>query len=398
MSVFFYLAALCLWGGLAVKLPSLKASWRDPLICSVGFVLGLAGAAQFFSAPPSVAFVNRLTGIQNVTAPIVYGFVSAFSAACLVLIIHWRGGEPARLRRITRNWVVSYALVIVGLGVLFALGDTPVERRTDLDTYYATTPFIREMIVLYLASHMIAAVATTVLCWRWSRQVHGWVKAGLISLAIGWILNLIYGIAKLTAVAARWTGRNWDELSTSVAPQLITIAALFVVIGFLLPMGASEYQQWSSYFRLGPLWRAVVDPADREHFSVAIPLWSPAELYLTRRETHIHDGLGRLTPYLDPDVQHRAQAQALAQGASASWAGAIGAAAMVAAATGDHSGRPPVVVPATTLPSAHSPDRAGLVRISRALRSPIADAAGRRRASWRAEPSGLPNDPSPAGE
>jgi len=45
-----------------------------------------------------------------------------------------------------------------------------VERRTDLDTYYASAPFIREMIVLYLVSYMTATAMTTLLCWRWAAR------------------------------------------------------------------------------------------------------------------------------------------------------------------------------------------------------------------------------------
>ncbi|MEV6782416.1 hypothetical protein [Streptomyces sp. NPDC051098] len=46
-----------------------------------------------------------------------------------------------------------------------------VEGRHDLDTYYAHTPLIREMIVLYLAAHLISDIVSTVLCVRWAREV-----------------------------------------------------------------------------------------------------------------------------------------------------------------------------------------------------------------------------------
>ncbi len=41
--------------------------------------------------------------------------------------------------------------MIVALWVLFLPADAPAERLRDLDTYYATTPFMREEILLYLA-------------------------------------------------------------------------------------------------------------------------------------------------------------------------------------------------------------------------------------------------------
>ncbi|CAM5524074.1 hypothetical protein SHIRM173S_11122 [Streptomyces hirsutus] len=52
--------------------------------------------------------------------------------------MHWRGGPG--VRRTARRWILAYTGVLAGVAVTFALGDAPVERRTDLDTYYATTP------------------------------------------------------------------------------------------------------------------------------------------------------------------------------------------------------------------------------------------------------------------
>ncbi len=59
--------------------------------------------------------------------------------------------------------------MIVALWVLFALADVPVERTRDLDTYYATTPFMREEILLYLLAHTTAALITSKLIWNWIR-------------------------------------------------------------------------------------------------------------------------------------------------------------------------------------------------------------------------------------
>ena len=123
----------------------------------------------FFAAPPTIGEVNDVIGITNFSAPLVYCLLTAFSAACLVLIVNWRGGPPEETRRVSRRWVIGYSVVIVALVVLFVLGDTPVERLVDFDTYYANEPFVREMIVLYLVAltrrgrrddrHVLALVA-----------------------------------------------------------------------------------------------------------------------------------------------------------------------------------------------------------------------------------------------
>ena len=101
--------------------------------------------------------------------PLVYLLLSAFSGSCLVLIINWRGGPPETTRRLSRRWIAGYGAVCAAIVLLFVLGEAPVERLRDFDTYYANTPYIREMIVLYLTGvhrrgrrderHVLALVA-----------------------------------------------------------------------------------------------------------------------------------------------------------------------------------------------------------------------------------------------
>jgi hypothetical protein len=160
----YYIPVPALWAGLGVKLPDLIRTWRDPLIRSVCWVILLGGAGFLFAAPPTVAGVNRASGIPNLAAPLDHVIVSAYSAACLLLILHWRGGPADHVRRLARRRQIGCTVLVTVIIVLFVAGDAPVERRTDFDTYYATTPWIGQMIALYLLGHMTATVATTALC------------------------------------------------------------------------------------------------------------------------------------------------------------------------------------------------------------------------------------------
>ncbi|WP_316311348.1 hypothetical protein, partial [Clavibacter michiganensis] len=149
----------------------------------------------------------------------------AFCACCLLLIITWRNGlsdRSPRTRRAMRGVVAAYSGVIIAMWVLFALAEVPVERLRDLDTYYATTPYMRELIVLYLLAHTTAALVTNWLIWNWIRTdgLDAWLRWGLKCLGVGYTLQLIFDAAKVTAVVARWTGRNLDWLSTAVAPPI----------------------------------------------------------------------------------------------------------------------------------------------------------------------------------
>ena len=332
----YYVPAAAMAAVLAVKGPSLLRSWRDPLLRSVCWLMALTGLVFFFAAPPTIAEVNDLLGVANVSAPLVYALLSASSAACLVLIVNWRGGSPELTRRMSRRWITGYGVVIVALVALFALGDTPVERLRDFDTYYAGEPFVREMIVLYLGALAVAGVAMNVMCGRWALQVQGGLRAGLLIIVAGYVCNIAYLTAKFTAVVARWNGRNLDYLSSDVAPGLASAGAQISAVGFCLPLACQRagdsWSSWSTYRRLGPLWRELRPVSPYTGRAVRLAWWSSAELRLTRRQSDIHDGMLCLYPYFDAELRAWTREAALAAGSDPGEARAEADAAMVAAA------------------------------------------------------------------
>ncbi|MFD3544355.1 MAB_1171c family putative transporter [Streptomyces sp. NPDC058655] len=383
----YYIPAVAMAVSLAFKLPALRHNWRDPLLRSVCALLMLAGAVFTFAAPPTIEAVNRWTGIPNVSAPLVYCLITAFSASCLVLVVNWRGGPPERTRRVSRRWITGYALVIAALVTLFALGDAPVERLRDLDTHYANTPYIREMIALYLAAHCVAAVVMVALCWRWSLQVRGWLRVGLMIIVAGYVFNLGYDATKISAVVARWAGHDLDYLSTYVAPPLASLGALVSAIGFVVPLVfqrlSDNWHSWSTYRRLGALWQEVQICAPGGTPSVRMSWWSAAELRVIQRESDIHDGFLHLGPYFDPGLRDDAYECAAGAGADEETCRAIADAAMVAAAVRARSADPEGAVigagEETVLDTADGPR--DLLRISHALRhSPVVQAVRQRTA------------------
>ncbi|XES01237.1 hypothetical protein HEP87_62740 [Streptomyces sp. S1D4-11] len=91
--------------------------------------------------------------------------------------------------------------------------------------------------------------------------MRGWLRAGLWLLVAGWLLNLSFSTLKLTAVAARWAGGDWDVLSTSLAPGMASLAATVATVGFTVPLlGPRLGVLWHTVMtcrRLGPLWREL---------------------------------------------------------------------------------------------------------------------------------------------
>ncbi|MFF7444622.1 MULTISPECIES: MAB_1171c family putative transporter [unclassified Streptomyces] len=384
----FWLPGLVLGAALAIKLPSIVKLWRDPLLRAVGGLLLLACSVFVFAAPGTIAWTNRVTGVPNIAAPWVYSLITALSASWLLLVVHWRDGHTERreqTRRATR-WVVSvYATVVVALWVLFALADVPVEQIQDLDTYYATTPFMREEILLYLVVHTVACLITARLIWTWIRTegLDGWLRWGLRFLSVGYVTNLLFSAAKFTAIVARWTGHDLDWLNTNIAPSAACIGATMVAVGVIVPH-AGQYLQERLLVRrrrrsLKPLARLLRTVAGRRE---PFELRAAPEIRLIRRETYIRDALLQLSRHLDDDLRRRAQDAALDLGVEPGRARALAVAAVILDAVetgrrvpdGDGTG---------------DPDTTYLLReihaVSGALRSPDEITAVRARAAVPAE-------------
>ncbi|MET8215088.1 MAB_1171c family putative transporter [Streptomyces hirsutus] len=366
-----YASCGALWLGLLVRAPDLLRHRRDPYLRSICAVLGLAGLCFFLGAPPTVGAINRLGGVPNLAAPLTYAAIIAYGAASQVLVVHWRGGPG--VRRTARRWILAYTGVLAGVAVTFALGDAPVERRTDLDTYYATTPYLAQMIVLYLVAHLIAVTVTAVTSLRWARRVRGGLRAGLTLMGVGALCGTGYSVAKLVAVVARWSGRDWAALGTAVSPAAAGLGALLTVVGVLVPLITPRMARWGrarrTYARLEPLERALDDLLVRRTLRLPRPrLASPAAL-LVWRQTSIHNALSHLDAYFDRDLFDRTRASALRAAADPAWAEAAAWAAVIGTAVRDEA------APGRRLPPAHGtgrlldriPGPAGLARIADVL-------------------------------
>lgn len=328
----YYVPAAVLGVALLSKLPGLLRRWHDPMVRCVAGLLLTAGGGFALAAPPTITVVNRAVGVPNVSGPLVYAILSLFNTFCIVLLAYWREGYGEGVRRRVRRWFGACGIVVLLLVGCFALGDAPEERLRDLDTHYATTPWIREMIIVYLTWHIVVGVVVPVMCWRWSRVVDKWLRAGLLNLVAGFTFITGFGLAKAVAVIARWTGGDLDFLSTELAPPLAGMGALLTTAGFLLPQGrraATIWEAWQTYRSMGPLWRRLRTAMD---LPVTTTWWEPLGSRLFDRETDIHDDLLALAPYCDLGTMTARRDRALGDGASPEDAWAVAAATMIALA------------------------------------------------------------------
>ncbi|MFE9673166.1 MAB_1171c family putative transporter [Streptomyces sp. NPDC006259] len=382
MSLVVYLAGAVLLLSAAVLFRRPRSSAPNPLTASTCAAITLGALVFVCSAPVTLAAVNDLTGIPNFGAPLTYGMLSAYSCSLLILLAYWRGGPPERVRRQVLGGIAGYAPLIVTVIVLFALADAPTERLTDLDTYYANTPYMREMIVLYLLGHTAAMVAMAVVCVQWLREVTGLLRTGLRLILAGALLDLLgFQLTKYTAVVARWAGHDLDFLSTSVAPPMAALGALLCSAGYvlprLLPAAVAHGRGLRDHRRLRPLWNRVgfVSVAPKPPVS----WWRLPEERLHWREVAIHDALLALAPYFDDRVRSRVLAAALGEGRGAHEARVAAEAAMVAEAARRAAAREaPCETPSThRLHATEVSGAAGLVELAQALAvTPAADAVG----------------------
>jgi uncharacterized membrane protein len=380
MNPVVYLAAAALASSAALLLRRPRTAVRNPLTLSTVVAIVLGAVVFVCSAPLTLAAVNDLTGIPNFGAPLTYGMLSAYSCSLLILLINWRGGPRERIRRRVLSSIAAYGLLIVAIVVLFSRADAHTERLTDLDTYYANTPYMREMILLYLLGHSAATVAMCAVCLKWGRRVTGLLRAGLRLILVGAALDVAgFQLTKYAAVTARWAGHDLDFLSTSVAPPMASLAALTCSAGFvlprLLPAAVAHWRGLRDYRRLRPLWLLV-------RFASTAPKppaswWQLPQARLEWREVSIHDALLALAPYFDDTVRERARDAALRAGRFAHEARLAAEAVMLADAARRAAAREePLDSPSTyRLHATEVSGTSGLVELAQALAlSPAATA------------------------
>ncbi|MFC9295791.1 MAB_1171c family putative transporter [Streptomyces sp. NPDC057011] len=364
---------------LVVKSPSFWRTWHSPMSKSIFAILASSAAGFVFAAPPTIERVNRITGVPNISALIVYCLLSCLSCGSMVLLIHWRGGTEETVRRHTRMWITAIAAVIATYCVLFSLSDVPLEQQREFDTFYANTPYVREMIILYLTAHTATSLVVAVKCWRWARELRdlqaAWTYWGLLILVAAFGLTLSFALVKFLAVGARWAGTDtWDSLSTDVAPPLAGLGAAMTTVGFLVPVVGprleSIWVSWRAYRAMEPLWRAL-EPFAGPGKPMRIPATASLEIRAMARSTEISDRLLNLAPHLNRSHREAAERYATSQGCKPDAAIIFAEAATIHAALlaaevagGPASGQMPVVVDTSAAIPTHVSGTNGLARLS----------------------------------
>ncbi|MFJ4686934.1 MAB_1171c family putative transporter [Streptomyces sp. NPDC088789] len=306
----YLLPTVLLAVALASKLPTSVRTWRDPEVRAITLMLFWATACLVILVPVNIDLINRVTGVPNLAAPFAYTFLTAFCATSLTMIMRWREEPSARRRRRIRLIYAIYTGIVAAIWVTFVVGDAPTPRIYDFDTYYATTPWIRELVLLYVVAHLVSCLVAAAMLWKWFPEIENrWLRSSVICLQLGFATGLVFDATKLTAVTARWAGADLDELSTVAAPPFALAEAVLVAVGFIAPQIGPFLQRWArdqrDHRRLRPLWRAV-RPLGPGAADARIGPFAPVDLRLLQRRQRIHDALRILAPYYDTALYQRA--------------------------------------------------------------------------------------------
>jgi hypothetical protein len=308
-TIAYWTCAAAAVAALLYRLRLLRRSPHQAFDWAICVLLFLVAACLFTAAPAVYSLVGRVSGVANLGALLVYAVVHCEGAAAVVLVILWRDPWEQAWPAV-RRWFLGYAIILAIMILFFFLGDTPLPHALDFDTYYARTPFIAGFTVVHLLAHAIACATVAVLCWRWAKVAgRPRLRLGLHAITIGATIGgLGFNVCKLTAVTARWLGRDLDVLSTRVGPGLAAGATIIIAAGFVVPAVDRHLiraHAWviraRAYHTLHPLWRALRDASPQIVPPIRLPWWD-VELRLTRRLTEISDGRLAMRGYFDPRV------------------------------------------------------------------------------------------------
>ncbi|MBF6332329.1 MAB_1171c family putative transporter [Nocardia transvalensis] len=261
--------------------------------------------------PPTVTLINRLTGIPNLAGLLVYILLIFLAAAMQAVILVWRG-SPGEIGPKIRRRVIAYTVISIVLIALFAAGNASVERPVDFDVYYATTPWLAQLIAVYHLVFAFAASDFTYSAIAGARvTTRPWLRRGLYLVAVSGLFGVGCIVTKMTAVVAHWFGRtHLDHLDTQVGPGLAAIGIVIGCAGYTLPAAGERLTnllaRLREYHALRPLWRAIRTATPELASPIDAPWWD-LKLRTTRRLAEIRDGQLALRAYTPAAAEDHAR-------------------------------------------------------------------------------------------
>jgi uncharacterized protein DUF6545 len=335
-----------------VKFRDLRRNPGSPFLRRLCVALALSAAAALAGVPVVLTFLEISTGIPAIW---LLGLIVASSAAMQATLQLWMR-PPHQARRGIRIEVAVYGAAIATMIALSCLSRGHVapslitENEQAPEALWGVTPYVRDAFLVYFAAMIFGTAEATRIFLGSARLVdRHWLRHGLLTLAAGSAMFLVYLLAMTVYVVAL----RFDLRLTAVHDGSIVVAAVSTVIigvGITVPVLGPRWDRLLAYRRLEPLWlalrRAAPDVVLEPPWSTRLDAWSTRNLdfRLYRRVIEIRDGALAVRPYFDPDVAASARKLAtLAQLPAAQVETAVEAAQLRLAVRARAAGHPPSV-------------------------------------------------------
>lgn len=350
-AVFLATAALTLTGATyrAVGL------WHEPSRPAWAFTVTLyaLGVALVLRAPVIAQQIDTTVRVPSLNV-LVGNSLTLISACCvLTVLVYFTDPTGYRSRRKTRLWIIFLVVALAAMTVLFSWSfssypDGLLERRSPQYVAYIS------IYAIYLTTGMIEVSRLSL---RHAKHATDrYLRIGLRMIGIGSALGILYCLILIYKVVASHTHRFLN-----LGPTIVTSAVLPAACCALLVIGSTiggwgpwfselwdRLEDYRSYRRLGPLWRALVDVAPD-----VIPPQDMASLTIGqkryRRIIEIRDLILTLRAYRDPTIATVATNAAL-PGSSLAKMAAAEAAVLASAIRARRSGQRPSGSPDSVTP------------------------------------------------
>ncbi|MEV4415671.1 MAB_1171c family putative transporter [Catellatospora sp. NPDC049609] len=322
--------------------------WRDPSRRSGArvsrvMIVALGAAAMLMLTPGAYAWIDRVSGVDNLARLLSNSTTLGACAAIQTMILYWVKPPPQAARAALGRLAVL-AAALAGMAVAFAVTPT-AENNGNWQADNTGELGISVYLAIYFGYLAWTAVQIILLVPRYARLAHlAHIKTGLwCFVAFGWTGMIYNGTGLITAVA--------DDLGATALPELLVpvyltglgLSIVSLILSVIVPiLGITWMKSYRAYqcCRLRPFWAALTGahpeilletPARRFAYNVGC-IFAREHQALYRRTTEIRDVYLSLRPWMDAHAQALAERAADAAGLSGRRRAAAVEAAVVKAA------------------------------------------------------------------
>lgn len=330
--------------GLLVLVSSPRRLRSDPSLAALAAAFACSMVSFIVSLEPVWHVLDSVLGRPSTGILFAYSAVITLLACQIVVLAYW-GQTPQDARRSAQRSLLTGAVIITALVILF-FSLTPVSSTPqDVTAAYAHTPAYQAYMLVYVGAYAAGELLLGWACLAVARRdgQPRWVSVGLRIVAVGALLTLGFSIERLAAILAAMNGATLPPVAESIAWLFADIGTFLNLGGWFVPALGVHALPWArawvraprDHRRLEELWSAMSHALPHLSFEAAPE--APSETsalrhrlswrlygrrkeiltwHLHRRSVEIRDGQWTLRHYLEPEVRQESEQRHRAAGLS----------------------------------------------------------------------------------